>query len=75
MTSPSYLMQMSLIKQGLGVGMMPASNGDAEPSLVRVFEHLGTLIEIPLWLVVHRELHTSLRVRRVFDLLVTEIGP
>ncbi len=75
MTSPSYLIQMSLIKQGLGVGMMPASNGDAEPSLVRAFEHLGTLIEIPLWLVVHRELHTSLRVRRVFDLLVTEIGP
>ena len=74
MTSPSYLMQMSLIKQGLGVGMLPASNGDAEPSLVRAFEHLGALIEIPLWLVVHRELHTSLRVRRVFDLLVTEMG-
>ena len=36
----------------------------------------GTLFnpEIPVWLVSHRELHTSRRIRVVFDLLAEELG-
>ncbi len=71
--SRNYVMQMSLIQQGLGVGMLSEDIGDAEPTLIRAFEQFGPLIHVPLWLVCHRELHTSLRVRRVFDFLVDGI--
>jgi len=69
----SYLLQWELVKQGLGVGFFSQAKGDAEPSLVKVFEQLGPIAQVPIWLVCHRELHTSLRVRRVFDLLASQI--
>ncbi len=73
-SSHSYLLQWHLVKAHLGVGMFTESKGDAEADLVRAFEHLGPLAKVPLWLVCHRELHTSLRVRRVFDLLVKRVS-
>lgn len=65
----SQMLQWELMKRHLGVGLFPEEIGDSESSIVRAFESFGPIIKIPLWLVCHRELHTSLRVRRVFDLL------
>ncbi|WP_191601183.1 LysR family transcriptional regulator [Marinomonas algicola] len=63
-------LQWQLAKKGLGLCLLPEKIGDAETSLVRAFEPLGPIVTIPLWIVTHRELHTNLRIRKVFDLLV-----
>ena len=67
-------LQWELAKQGTAMAIFPGQIGDAEPGFVRAFESRGPIMEIPLWLVCHRELHTSIRVRRVFDILVEMIA-
>ncbi|NVK72389.1 MAG: LysR family transcriptional regulator [Oceanospirillaceae bacterium] len=70
----NQLIQIELVKQHLGVGVFSEDYGDSIPELKRAFPSFGPVIQIPLWLVCHRELHTSLRVRRVFDLIVDHIA-
>lgn len=64
----SSLVQWELIKQGVGIGVMMEEVGDAEPLVRCALESLAP-ITFPLWLVSHRELQTSRRVRVVYDLL------
>jgi DNA-binding transcriptional LysR family regulator len=71
--SESQLVQWALIKQGLGVGVMAELIGDAEPLVERVLPELAAVM-FPVWLASHRELHTSRRVRVVFDLLANELA-
>ena len=52
----------------------PQDMGDKEPDLVRAFEQKGPVIKLPVWLVCHQELRTSLRVRRVFDFIAEEFS-
>ncbi len=68
------MLQLELCKEGLGVIFFPEDLARKEPKLVRAFEHLGPAIQLPVWLVCHQELHTSLRVRRVFDFIVDELS-
>ena len=42
--------------------------GEATPEMERVLTSVPP-ITFPVWLVTHRELHTSRRIRLVFDLL------
>lgn len=65
----SQMLQWELVRRHLGLGIFPESIGDREASFVRAFESFGPPIILPLWLVCHRELHTSLRVRKVFDVI------
>ncbi|WP_108126356.1 LysR family transcriptional regulator [Saccharospirillum mangrovi] len=58
----------SMVKSGAGVGVMLTEIGDAEPGIRRVFPEL-TLPSTDIWLVAHRELRTSRRVRLVYDYL------
>ncbi|MBL4900855.1 MAG: LysR family transcriptional regulator [Colwellia sp.] len=67
------LLQLALCKEGQGVIFFPEKMGDLEPNLVRAFEHMGPVMTLPIWLVCHQELRTSLRVRRVFDCIATEL--
>jgi DNA-binding transcriptional LysR family regulator len=67
------LVQWALVKQGVGIGIMPEDIGDAEPLVKRVLPSFETLSG-DLWLVAHRELKTNRRVRRVFDFLATELS-
>lgn len=69
----SHLVHWELVKQGLGIGVMQVRAGDAEPSVQRVLPSMDP-IEIPVWLVAHRELKTSRRVRLVFDFLFDELS-
>ena len=69
----SHLVHWALVKQGVGVGVMPLRVGDAEPSVTRVLPDMDPF-EIPVWLVAHRELNTSRRVRLVFDLLAERLS-
>ncbi len=69
----SHLVNWELVKQGLGVGLMPARVGDAEPLVERVLPEMRA-IPFPMWLVAHRELNTSRRVRLAFDVLAEGLG-
>lgn len=67
-TTANHLVQWALCKQGAGVCMMMDDVGAHEPAVVRVFEDLPS-VGLPIWLVSHRELRTSRRIRLVFDWL------
>ncbi|MEO8242111.1 MAG: LysR family transcriptional regulator [bacterium] len=69
----NYLVMWELVKQGLGIGVLDGTIGDAEPKVRRVLPDLEPLI-FPMWLVAHRELNTSRRIRFVFDLLAEELA-
>lgn len=66
--SENHLVQWEFVKQGAAIGVMPEEIGDAEPKVERAMPNLDPFVA-EVWLVVHRELRTSPRVRRVFDFL------
>jgi len=70
----NHMVLWELVKSGLGIGTIIDEVGDAEPLVERVLPALAP-IPVPAWLVAHREVHTSRRVRMVFDLLVEYFGP
>jgi len=69
----SYVTHWELVKQGLGIGIMPEEVGDAE-SQVKPAIDVSLPIEFPIWLTAHRELNTSRRIRMVYDLLAKELA-
>ena len=68
----NYLAMWEMVKQGLGIGVLDASIGDREPLVRRAVPDLG--LKFPVWLVAHREVNTSRRIRLVFDLLAEELA-
>lgn len=68
----SYLVMWELVRQGAAIGILDAYIGDADPIVRRVLPDLEPLI-FPIWLVAHRELSTSRRIRRVYDFLAEEL--
>ena len=62
-----------MLRQGLGVGMMPQEFSSLIPELEPVLPSLEP-IPVEVWLVSHRELLTSRRIRIVFDLLAGALG-
>ncbi len=66
-------LQLELCKEGLGLIFFPEDMGDADPDLVRAFNDAEPVMTLPVWLVCHQELRTSLRVRRVFDFIVERL--
>lgn len=73
MTSDSGVVVWELLKAGYGISMLPEALCEAEPDLEKVLPSLPSL-EFPIWLVAHRELQTSKRIRIVFDHLVRGLG-
>ena len=69
----NYLVMWEFVKHGLGIGILDGNIGDAEPLVRRALPDLEPLM-FPIWLVAHRELNTSRRVRVVFDLLAEELA-
>ena len=69
----NHIVHWELVKQGLGIGIMPADIGEAEPLVRPALEAFEPII-FPMWLTAHRELKTSRRVRMVFELLATELS-
>ncbi len=65
----NHMVLWELVKNGLGIGAIIEEVGDAEPLVSRILP-AASPIPVPMWLVAHREVHTSRRVRMVFDLLV-----
>jgi DNA-binding transcriptional LysR family regulator len=62
-----------MVRRGHGVSVMLKEIAARIPGVVRLLpEVAGT--PVPVWLVSHRELHTSKRVRVVFDSLAEALG-
>lgn len=68
MNSENGVVVWELLKSGFGIAMLPEILCEAEPGVEKVLPILPFL-EFPIWLVTHRELQTSRRIRVVFDQL------
>lgn len=69
----NHLVQWEFVKNGAGIGLITEDIGDQEPLVRRVLPSMEP-INVPMWLVAHRELHTSARVRVVFNFLALELS-
>lgn len=58
----------ALVRQGMGIGAMMKEIARKTPGMVRVLDALPP-VRFPIWLVSHRELRTSRRIRVVFEAL------
>lgn len=71
--SPSGTVLYELVRLGLGASIIlkeiEAQASNVIPILPEAFK-----IPVPVWLVTHRELHTSRRIRVVYDILAEELG-
>lgn len=70
--SQSHIVHWELVKQGLGIGIVPDNIGDREPLVERTLTSIEP-ISFPIWLTSHRELKASKRIRFVFDFLAEEL--
>ncbi|PRY92110.1 DNA-binding transcriptional LysR family regulator [Donghicola tyrosinivorans] len=68
----NHLVHWEMARQGLGVGVVPVWLGDSAQGMARVDCGIDP-IPYPVWLVAHREVQTSRKVRLVYDLLAQEI--
>jgi DNA-binding transcriptional LysR family regulator len=57
-----------MVKRGLGIGVNMREIAAVTPGVEQVLPDFPP-IPVPIWIVTHRELHTSRRIRLVFDLL------
>lgn len=71
--SENSLVVWEMVKRGLGVSVMMDDIAAMDPEIVPILEELPP-INFPIWLVTHRELHTSRRFRIVFDMLAEELA-
>ena len=62
-----------MVRAGLGIAIM-VDNMTELTGFGEVVTPAFNPIPIPLWLTVHRELHTNRRIRLVFDVLAQELG-
>ncbi|MDM7941392.1 MAG: LysR family transcriptional regulator [Hydrogenophaga sp.] len=63
----------SLVRQGMGIGAMMDEIASDTEGIVRVLDEVPP-VRFPIWLVSHRELRTSRRIRVVFEALAKGLG-
>lgn len=73
LVSNMQLVQWELVKAGAGIGVMIASVGDVAPGIARAAPWFAP-IGYEVWLVAHREIRSSPRIRLVMDRLAEELG-
>ena len=66
--SQSGLVAWELVKRGFGIAPMSDRIARQTPEVERLLPQMEP-IRFPVWLTTHRELHTSRKIRLVFDLL------
>ncbi len=62
----------AMVREGLGIGAMSQDGARIAPEVQMVFPQMA--VPFPVWLIAHRELHTSKRIRLVYDLLAKEFS-
>lgn len=70
--SDDLMAQWAGVRAGLGVGFAAAYLRRTDPAVQQILPDLPLPI-LPIWLTVHRELHTSARIRAVFDFLAQAV--
>ncbi len=73
MSSQSGVVVWELVKSGYGISMLPEVLCETQPGVEKVLPSLPSL-QFPIWLVTHRELQTSRRIRIAFDHIVRGLG-
>lgn len=68
LASASGLVAWEMARAGLGISVMSDAVARACPEMEQVLPEMEP-IAFPVWLTTHRELHTSRRIRLVFDIL------
>ena len=66
--------QWALVQHGMGIGAMMDEIALDTPGIVRVLDDVPP-VRFPIWLVSHRELRTSRRIRVVFEALAQGLAP
>lgn len=66
-------LQLNLCKQHLGLIYLPRDMAKHEPNLSQAFPEFGPIMQLPVWMVCHQELHTNPRIRRVFDFVANQL--
>ena len=69
----SHMTHWELVKAGAAVGVMPQFIGDQEPLVTRLSSDIADF-PVETWLVVHRELRTTLRIQKVYRFLFDELS-
>jgi DNA-binding transcriptional LysR family regulator len=73
LVSSNVVVLWELVKRGHGIGLMMREVAAMCPEVVQVLPKLRPT-PVPVWLVTHREIQTSHRIRAVFDILDDEIA-
>ena len=68
------IVQRQALRAGLGIGFMPRYMAGTDPDLVPVLPDVLRIPPVPMWLAVHREIHTSSRIRAVYDFLASALA-
>ena len=72
-TSENGAVAWAMVQHGLGIGVMAEEVAEKIPGVECAFPELAPL-PVPVWLVTHRELRTSRRIRLVYDILAETLG-
>jgi len=72
--SDDFATRFAAVRAGLGIGFSPSHAIDRCSDVVALPVNLPLPV-LPLWLVVHREIRTTPRIRQVYDELVKLMGP
>ena len=72
-SSASGVVAWELVKQGMGICVNAKEVAAITPSVECVLPDLKP-VPVPIWLATHRELHTSRRIRLVFDFLADALS-
>jgi len=70
----NHVVQWELAKQGLGMCVMMEEVGDREPRVRRALPPGSPAFTFPTWLICHRELKTSRRIRVAFDVVAEQLS-
>ena len=71
--SDDHLVHWQCLVAGLGIGFAATWLAEREPGLHRLLPDLP-IPALPVWLAVHREIRSSVRVRAVFDFLAAAVA-
>ncbi|MBF9049657.1 LysR family transcriptional regulator [Roseobacter sp. HKCCD9010] len=63
-----------MVRKGLGIGIMSEQIASRTESVEKIDPPGFLPIPVPVWLTTHQELHTSRRIRLVFDFLVERLS-
>lgn len=71
--SENGIFAWELVRLGFGIAPMPTIIADRTESVERLLPDMEPFV-IPVWLTTHRELHSSRRIRLVFDILAEHLS-